>query len=221
MDSKESVVLDVALDWRVLLAAALLLIIGAVAVVTAGAQGPLNPNGEVGGTDAAVPSSGLSAASPSAASAAQGFVALRSFYLTDNNYPADEALSVCTDGYHMASLWELLDVSGLAYAYDHPDAHTKSDSGQGPPSHWYGRVRTGWSSSGADAAGIGNCRSWTSTESGDRGAIARLTYDWTAAGTAVGPWETDAFTCGSVAPVWCVQDVDQIRQIFLPLVLRG
>ena len=153
--------------------------------------------------------------------AAEIEVARRSFYLTDLNHEADQAASVCDEGYHMASLWEILDVSGLAYAYDHPDAHTKSDSGQGPPSHWYGWVRTGWSSSGADAAGIGNCRSWTSAESGDRGAIARLTYDWTAAGTAVGPWETDAFTCGSVAPVWCVQDVDQIRQIFLPLVLRG
>jgi hypothetical protein len=144
----------------------------------------------------------------------------RAFYLTDENYDADEALAACASGYHMASLWEVLDVSALAYVYGHPDAHTKDDSGRGPPSHWYGWIRTGYSSDASDTAGIGNCRSWTSTASGDSGTIVRLTYDWTAAGTVVGPWEADAFTCSSVGPVWCVQDLDRIMQSFLPVVVR-
>jgi hypothetical protein len=120
----------------------------------------------------------------------------------------------------MASLWEILNVSHLAYAYNHPDAHTKTDSGHGPPSHWYGWVRTGYASRATDAAGIGNCLSWTSNDSEDYGSIARLTYNWTDPSTVVAPWETDTFGCGGVAPVWCVEDVVQISQIFLPLTLR-
>jgi len=68
-----------------------------------------------------------------------------------------------------------------------PDAHIKDDSGQGPPSHWYGWVRTGWSASGGSTPGIANCQNWTSTSAGDDGTIARLSYDWTTAGSVVAP----------------------------------
>jgi hypothetical protein len=204
MESKERVVLNVVLDARILLAIALVVIIGAVAVVTAGAQGPATANEEVAPSDEAAPKP--AASSSSTAAQAQGFVTLRSFYLTEANYNADEVLSACARGYHMASLWEILDVSNLAYAYDHPDAHTKDDSGQGPPSHWYGWVRTGWNTSSTDTAGVGNCQNWTSIDSADQGSIVRLTYDWATAPTAVGPWETLAFNCIGFAPVWCVED---------------
>jgi hypothetical protein len=163
----------------------------------------------------------LAVVRPAPGQASQVEVARRGFYLTELDYDADQALSACAEDYHMASLWEILDVSNLAYAYDHPDAHTKDDSGRGPPSHWYGWLRTGWNSSGTDTAGVGNCQNWTSITSGDRGSIGRLTYDWATAPTAVGPWETLAWDCSGIAPVWCVQDADRIRQIFLPLVLRN
>lgn len=143
-----------------------------------------------------------------------------SYYLTDLNYDADQALAACASGYHMASLWELLDVSTLIYAYDHPDAHTKDDSGQGPPAEWYGWVRTGWDSSASDIAGIGNCQAWTSTASSDYGSIARLDRNWTTSPTAAAPWDTRAFYCGGISPVWCMETLDRISQTFLPLVLR-
>jgi hypothetical protein len=157
---------------------------------------------------------------PTAAQVSSPRVARRSFYLTDLNHDADAVLSVCAEGYHAAALWEILEMSGLTYAYDHPDAHTKSDSGQGPPSNWYGWVRTGGASSGVDTAGIGNCRAWTSTDAADRGAIVRLSSDWTSASTALSPWEARTFTCGGLAPVWCVEAVVNLSQTMLPLVLR-
>lgn len=83
-----------------------------------------------------------------------------------------------------------------------------------------GGIRTGWGSSAADTPGIGNCQNWTSVDSADRGAIARLTYDWQTTATAVSPWEASTFTCGGTAPVWCVQDVVRVAQIFLPVVIR-
>ena len=216
MRSHDGFLINIRLDWRVLALGAALVVIGAVTFVTAGAQGVQNPNGEpetVGLPDRAEKAA---TAASSTSDATQGFVTLRSFYLTDDNHDADEATSVCAPGYHMASLWEILDVSNIAYAYDHPDTHTKADSGQGPPAQWYGWVRTGHGDSTADSPGIGNCQAWTSSASADRGTIARLTYDWEGTGTAVGPWETSTFVCSGVAPVWCVQDAARIRQVFVP-----
>jgi hypothetical protein len=206
MDGKRSIVIDVTLDWRALLAVVALVGIGAATVLTAGAQGPLTANGDVATMDGAAAGGEPAAAPRSTSRTAQGFVTLRSFYLTDGNYSADEALGVCAEGYHMASLWEILNVSNLAYAYDQPDAHTKSDSGEGPPSNWYGWARTGGASSGVDTAGIGNCRAWTSTDASEDGSIARLHDDWTTASSVVGPWDTDTFGCSGFAPVWCIED---------------
>jgi hypothetical protein len=169
-----------------------------------GDQGSLNPNSDAGTADDAAPAA--TGRSAMGALAAQGFVTLRSYYLTDAVYNADQALTACAGGYHMASIWELFDTANLAYAYSHPDAHTKDDSGQGPPAYWYGWVRTGWSSSGSDIAGIGNCQAWTSTASGEYGSIARLDQEWTATPTVVAPWDTRTFYCGGVSPVWCVED---------------
>ena len=40
----------------------------------------------------------------------------RRFYLSEDTGNGMTALSVCADGYHMASLWEVYDVSNLEYA---------------------------------------------------------------------------------------------------------
>lgn len=263
MRSNQEIVINLVLDWKVILVLLVLIGVGMVAMsgtpaviaqgprnpndetralvepATAGPgnsvvgdQGPLNPNDETGMLDDAAPAGPEPPAvgdqgslSPNSdrgtvddvapagtgtprigTFAAQGFVTLRSYYLTDLSHRADQALSACASGYHMASIWELFDTTNLAYAYDHPDAHTKDDSGQGPPAHWYGWVRTGWSSSGSDVAGTGNCQAWTSTASGDYGSIARLDQDWTATPTAASPWDTRTFSCGGISPVWCVED---------------
>lgn len=130
----------------------------------------------------------------------------RSFYLTDANYQTNEVLNACAEGYHMASLWEILDVSNLVYEANHPDAHTKSDSGSGPPALWFGWIRTGWDASGSNAAGSGNCQNWSSVDSGDVGSIVRLSNDWSSQPSRVGAWEPSTSTCNVVGPVWCVVD---------------
>jgi hypothetical protein len=55
----------------------------------------------------------------------------RKFYLTKPFHKADQALSVCAEGYHMASLWEIHDTSNLRY--DRELGLTTVDSGFVPP----------------------------------------------------------------------------------------
>ena len=143
----------------------------------------------------------------------------RHYYLTDADYKADEPLTACAEGYHMASLWEILDPSNLIYRYDHPDAHTKDDSGQGPPSHRYGWVRTGGYSSTINTAGVGNCSAWTSTDEGDYGVCVLLSRTWeTPPGEIGGVWDATSFRCSVTAPVWCVEDFYE-RTVYLPLIV--
>jgi hypothetical protein len=139
--------------------------------------------------------------------------------LTDANVTTDQALSTCAAGYHMASLWEIIDPSNLTYAYDHPDAHTKTDSAQGPPSEWYGRVHTGANSSTFNSAGRGNCAAWTSVDSGDYGTFVRLTDAWESPPGEIGAiWDAYAFNCSLVGPVWCVGD---FYALYLPTIVDG
>jgi hypothetical protein len=127
------------------------------------------------------------------------------FYLTGTEYPANEALTACASGYHMASLWEILDVSNLVYG--HPAAHVRADSGQGPPSDAYGWVRTGYIASTSDTAGTGNCSNWTSTSNADRGTSIGLSRYWVTAPGDIGPWDATFAACDSVEQrVWCVGD---------------
>jgi hypothetical protein len=128
------------------------------------------------------------------------------FYLTDLSYYADQALTACSAGYHMASLWEILDVSNLTYDYDHPAAHIKADSGFGPPSNWYGWVRTGYSSSSSGTTGTGNCNNWTSRLNTVYGVAVRLSNAWEAAPGDISTWDATPFSCVVTSPVWCVGD---------------
>jgi hypothetical protein len=130
----------------------------------------------------------------------------RHFYLTTQNYSPSAALTVCATGYHMASLWEILDVSSMTYDYDHPAAYTKADSGYGPPSYWYGWVRTGGDSSGSSTTGTGNCLTWTSTSGTDYGVAVRLSNTWETAPGDILAWDATPFTCNMSGPVWCVGD---------------
>ena len=129
----------------------------------------------------------------------------RQFYLAKVNSEADQALSACAGGYHMASLWEILDVSNLSYAYGHPAAYTKDDSGAGPPSYWNGWVRTGWNGSSENSAGQANCDNWSQKATGF-GTIVRLVNAWGTTPGEIFTWDATAFQCTGVAPVWCVED---------------
>ncbi len=142
----------------------------------------------------------------------------RHYYLTEANFDSDQALTACAAGYHMAAMWEIVDPSSLIYDANHPDAHTKMDSGQGPPSFWYGRVRTGQDASTSATAGTGNCNNWTSVDAGDSGAFVRLSRTWETPPSEIGGiWEVETFTCNVVGPVWCVGD---FNLVYLPAVLR-
>jgi hypothetical protein len=141
----------------------------------------------------------------------------RHFYLTNVSYPTNQALNACASGYHMASLWEILDVSNLIYDQDHPDAHTKDDSGYGPPSGWYGWIRTGGASSSSSTTGTGNCLNWSSTASDVYGVAIRLATQWEAAPGDISTWDATSFTCSPVGPVWCVGN---FGVVYLPQVAK-
>lgn len=141
----------------------------------------------------------------------------RHSYITSANYETNHVLTACAAGYHMASLWEILDVSNLVYDYDHPAAKRQADSGFGPPSYWYGWVRTGYGSSDSGTTGTGNCHAWTSASSADHGVAIKLSNMWETAPGDILTWDATSFTCDYIGPVWCVVD---IGAVYLPLVMR-
>lgn len=134
----------------------------------------------------------------------------RHFYLTAENHLPSSALTACSADYHMATLWEVLDVSGLEYHASHPDAYSRSDSGQGPPAGWNGWIRTGYESSASNVPGTGNCNAWSSSDSAVYGSIVQLGTDWQQAAELSGPWVASTATCNLTGPVWCVGDFYEV-----------
>lgn len=142
----------------------------------------------------------------------------RHFYITTANLLGDAALDTCAEGYHFASLWEILDVNDLKYAEDHPAAKVRADQGDGPAAGWWGWVRTGVDAYTGNSAGQANCNLWASSEVGDYGTIVRLDPVWTDAAVAISPWETQTWSCAGTAPVWCVSD--PVFGLWLPTVIK-
>ena len=143
----------------------------------------------------------------------------RRFYLSSAQVQGDAPLFVCAAGFHMASLWELVEVSLLEYRADHPDAAAPTaDMGDGPPSGTRGWVRTGGAASVVSQAGVGNCDGWQSQgvagfDGGalggggiDSGSLAQLNDSWGQAATAISPWLGSTDGCASMHPVWCIED---------------
>jgi hypothetical protein len=135
---------------------------------------------------------------------------MRQYYLTTTPYNGAEAdgtdgngAGVCASGYHFASLWEILDPSSLKYNTDL--GYTKDDSGQGPPTYLRSWIRTGFGSSTAGTAGLGNCNAWTSSDSDHRGTDAYLTQIWEGA-EDIHVWNAGLSSCLNELPVWCVED---------------
>jgi hypothetical protein len=136
----------------------------------------------------------------------------RRFYLTKTTHDGSQALSACASGYHMASLWEILDPSNLRYDTELGETHDEpqgaSDTGSGPPSQTYGWIRTGyWATVGSPDPGSATCASWRSANSTHTGNTLRLTDNWsTPFVTAISPWEAVVIPCDTARAVWCVQD---------------
>jgi len=133
----------------------------------------------------------------------------RRFYLTAEDHTGATAATACTRGYHMASLWEILDVSNLQYAAIPQrgvgSAIPTDDQGSGPPRR-AGWVRTGGVAENAGSSNLGliNCDAFTVAVG--EGTTVTLLEAWNDAPTAIGPWEPRVAECAGTRFVWCVED---------------
>jgi hypothetical protein len=132
----------------------------------------------------------------------------RAFYLTNTPSDGSQALGACAPGFHMASLWEIHDVSTLRYATDEEggtDVRRTGDSGFGPPAAGdFGWVRTGHIENTAATEGLGNCSAWSTTDGS--GTIAGLGSPWGNPSAVLAPWDSVVLLCSLPALVWCVED---------------
>jgi hypothetical protein len=130
---------------------------------------------------------------------------MRRFYLTKTKFDGSQAASasVCAEGYHFASLWEILGVSNLEY--EQSLGETQDDSAEGPPASIFGWVRTGFSDDSSPTAGKANCSAW-STTSGN-GTTAALPQDWTVPSSQeIHVWDVEYYGCSMSWHVWCIED---------------
>jgi hypothetical protein len=132
----------------------------------------------------------------------------RKFYLTKDGFTGAQALTACADGYHMATLWEIFDVTNLSYDTTLGFRFNGTDSEFGPTSGIRGWIRTGYAYSGqSQIAGQDNCFLWTSDSALDSGSTVLLNSFWAIPPAfPMDPWVSFLFTCDSTQLVWCVQD---------------
>ena len=152
---------------------------------------------------------------------------VRHFYLTRTLHTPIQAPSVCADGYHFASIWEIADPSSLRY--NTTLGVSSPDSGEGPPSTNTGRggypvpargwVRTGYEAWSSDTPGQANCSGWGTNSEFARGTVVTLPSTWTGGEQDIGVWNTEVRTCDTHNRVWCVQD-DSVWRVYLPVVLK-
>jgi hypothetical protein len=129
------------------------------------------------------------------------------YYLSTATMNGAAATSACATGFHMASIWEILDPSSLAY--DASLGIDPYDGGGGPPRGYKGWVRTGGLHLATAGAGAENCELWTSDDSGVNGTDALLPNLWTHPTSTVypiAPWSANATPCDTSQEVWCVED---------------
>jgi hypothetical protein len=140
----------------------------------------------------------------SALASAPAAAGAKKYFLTMDNFPGDQALEACGKGYHMAALWEILDVTLLKY--DAQRGQTRSDSGSGPAAELFGWIRTGTGASNSTGAGVGNCNAWTSNLVTDYGSMVELNGGWDEPAVSASPWNPATATCDTTLPVWCKQN---------------
>ena len=130
------------------------------------------------------------------------------FYLTTTRYTGAEAATACDAGFHMASMWEILDVSNLRY--DTVRGYTDPGGDGGPPIDFNGWIRVASTPFGGDIIGLANCEAWTSSLGTDYGTGVALDapaqFPWDGPTTRISPWTAYTYLCSSEEPVWCIQD---------------
>lgn len=141
----------------------------------------------------------------------------RRYYLSTATATGLHATEACLAGFHMASLFEILDPTVLRYAHG-PSALSSPDAGQGPPAAFSGWIRTGWFQASTDPAPSGqpNCNAWASETASHWGTLVSLTdvfdrYTGDDGGPddnvlRLGPWIGSVSTCEIARRVWCVED---------------
>ena len=128
----------------------------------------------------------------------------KSYYLTQTTHNGSQALTACASGYHMASLYEIIDPSNLKY--DTQLGFTYADSGTGPATNVAGSIRTGSGSNGFNTPGFGNCYAWTSASNADYGTVVILDFSWLDNASLISPWRAATRDCSFAGHVWCVQN---------------
>jgi len=130
--------------------------------------------------------------------------ARRSFYLTKASFKGGGALTACTTGYHMASIWEIKETTFLKYHNRLGRNSGDSNLGGGPPGLGLDEKAIGWVRLGTK--GVNNCRNWTSSNQDQKGSWAALTLS----GDNQPVWYINSNISCNGAPlsvgVWCVQD---------------
>lgn len=127
----------------------------------------------------------------------------RRFYLTTEAVGGDAVLSACADGFHAASLWEILDPSGLVY----DPVLGNGTRGSSPLSNVFGWIRTGSSpTSVTNQPGTDNCEHYSSSTG--FGTQAALAARWVLPEESqrFGFWNVATGACNNPQAVWCVED---------------
>jgi hypothetical protein len=128
----------------------------------------------------------------------------RRFYLTTASYPGNVAPLGCDPGFHMASRWELQQVSTLRYdavrGYAHPSIN---DQVPGPPSNQAGWIRVGMPQTSTSTIGFANCNAWQSQDASAFGTFANLIA---AIPTTEGSFTLGTSSCDDLLRVWCIED---------------
>jgi hypothetical protein len=126
----------------------------------------------------------------------------RQFYLTQLNHLPTAAMTACAEGFHFASLWEILDPANLAY---NQDLGLSLPEGYEGPTTAVGWIRTGYADHGGNTPGKANCDGWSSYSGSSYGTRVQLDPSWDSPfGFHV--WDTSTRDCSWDELVWCVED---------------
>jgi hypothetical protein len=183
----------------------------ATVISLAAVRNEILPPAEGGGT--ALGDSGIIFPDGSLQTTAAGGDPRPLYYLAVGGFTGAEATTACAEGFHFASVFEIIDPSNLRY--DATRGATAPDSGSGPPQVTPGWIRTGDIAYESPTVGLANCGiidgdPWSSLDAADRGTYLwledPLTADWNAPASKISPWSADTAPCNIPFAVWCVED---------------